>query len=264
MRYSMLLSLFLISAQLHTHDIIQRALAYELQPATPTISQDTDPIATAAYKKVHEAKYNQALEIIIDGLEQYPTSFSLQIDFGTITGDYADTSSSLSDEIKENLRQKSKDCFEKLMAEVDEQPKNLEFYLKNEYGWRFRQHKYQYENGVNRAAYYSGTDEWPARAANSYYCQGVGAAHYAQEFLKNGDRQSATLWAQTSVVAWAQYFSYRTDYYNAYVHYALALGILGHHDAMIKALQKSANMIQSDLNYHEFKEVIDFINSLEN
>lgn len=263
MRYSMLLSLFLISSQLHAHDIIQRALAYELQPATPTTSWDTDTIATAAYKKVHEAKYDQALEIILDGLEQYPTSFSLQIDFGTITGDYADTSSSLSDEIKENLRQKSKACFEKLMTEVDEQPKNLEFYLKNEYGWRFRKHKYQYENGVNKITYYQNTEEWSKRASSGYYCQGVGAAHYAKELLQHGDRQSATLWAQTSVVAWAQYFSYKNDYYNAYVHYALALGILGHHDEMIKALQKSADMIQSDLNYHEFKEVIDFINNLE-
>jgi hypothetical protein len=264
MKNQILLSLLVISSYLYPDDNIQQALNFQLQPTTLATSCQTNSIATAAYKKIHEAKYDQALQIIINGLYHYPNDFSLQIDFGTIIGDFADTSSSLSDEIKENLRQKSKNCFEKLMTEVDGQPKNLEFYLKNEYGWRFRQHKYQYENGINRAAYYSGTDEWNTRAANCYYFQGVGAAHYAKELLKAGDKQSSALWAQKSLVAWAQYFSYKNDYYNAYVHYALALGILGHQDEMFKALQKSADMIQSDLTYHEFKEIIDFINSLKN
>jgi hypothetical protein len=43
------------------------------------------------------------------------------------------------------------------------------------------------------------------------------------------------------------------------VHYALALGILGHTEEMYRALQRSASIIGRDLEYHEFKEVIDFV-----
>lgn len=57
----------------------------------------------------------------------------------------------------------------------------------------------------------------------------------------------------------AQYFTYDHNYYNSYVHYALALGILGYEDEMMKALQRSADLIHKDLSYTEFKDVTDFV-----
>ena len=54
-----------------------------------------------------------------------------------------------------------------------------------------------------------------------------------------------------------QHFTHENDYYNSYVHYALALGILGYRTEMLRALQRSAQLINKDLTYHEFTEVID-------
>ncbi len=68
---------------------------------------------------------------------------------------------------------------------------------------------------------------------------------------------------QKALVALAQYFSYENDYYNSYVHYALALEIIGYKEEMMRALQLSASIINRDLSYHEFKEVINFIDGIE-
>lgn len=96
-----------------------------------------------------------------------------------------------------------------------------------------------------------------------YYYQGVGAVYHAQQLFESGDQLLAQKWAEKSLVAWAQYFTSTNDYYNSYVHYALALGLLGYYHEMMQALQKSADLIQKDLNYHEFKDVIDFINKIK-
>jgi len=65
-----------------------------------------------------------------------------------------------------------------------------------------------------------------------------------------------------AMVSWAQYFTYKNDYYNAYVHYAIALGVLGYKEEMMRALLRSASFINKDLTYFEFKEIIDFFESL--
>jgi len=63
------------------------------------------------------------------------------------------------------------------------------------------------------------------------------------------------MWARRAVKAWENYFEFKADYYNAYVHYALALGILGRHGEMSAALKTSAKLSGKSDSYREFAEV---------
>ena len=158
------------------------------------------------------------------------------------------------------MEEKSKEMFNKLMNEVEDQEIEDIYVFKNEYFFRFALHKEQYENGKEMVDhYYNNIDNFESRCiGKGYYYQGVGAAHYAQQLLIDGQKELALEYAQRSLVAWAQHFSYKNDYYNSYVHYALALGILNYREEMLKALEHSARLINRDLTYHEFVEVINF------
>ncbi len=165
--------------------------------------------------------------------------------------------------LKQPMLEKSKAVFKKLMKEVDNQPLGVVFYFKNEYFARFEEYKAQYENGVARINAYWGKKEWLAKGfgyyplgMGGYYSEGVGAANYAYEQYKKGHKKLAQQYAEKALVAWAQCFSYDNTYYNAYVHYALTLGILGHKEEMLRALQRGADLIHQDLNYPEFKKII--------
>ena len=153
--------------------------------------------------------------------------------------------------------QRSKQLFERLMKEIDGQPKEASYILKNEYYYRFAKYREQYELGL------CGVNEFGSRCFLGYYSQGVGAANYARKLLEIGNKQLALDYAQKALIAWAQYFTYKNDYYNPYVHYALALGILGYKEEMMRALRRSASIINQNLCYHEFKDVIDFIEKIE-
>ena len=95
-----------------------------------------------------------------------------------------------------------------------------------------------------------------------YYSQGVGASNYAYKLYQAGNRALAMVYAQKALVAWAQCLSYDNNYYNAYVHYGLTLGILGDKTEMLRALQRGAELIHQDLTYPEFKKVIELIDKL--
>jgi hypothetical protein len=166
-----------------------------------------------------------------------------------------DHSENFSGETKEKMEQKAKECFNKLMTELEGQEIAEMYQFRNEYFFRFSDHKNQYENGIEMASCYN-TTTLPLK--NAYYYQGVGAAHYAKQLLIENKKKLALEYAQKALVAWAQHFSYENDYYNSYVHYALALAILGHKEEMFRALQRSATLINRDLTYHEFAEIITF------
>jgi len=59
-------------------------------------------------------------------------------------------------------------------------------------------------------------------------------------------------WAEKSISSWEQYFEYESDYYNPYVHYALAWGILGKLDKMSTALTLAQMKSGKGENYSEF------------
>ena len=240
--------------------IIERALKVDLPIALSIDSQETKAVSDEAMKKVYEGNYEQAIDITLKGLERFPSDFTLQSDLAALLGDCSEITPS---PLKERMVEKAKHLFDKLLKEADRQPKEAYYPFKNEYYYRFKKYKEQYELGLKRVADYWGTAEWNSVGFKGYYSQGVGAANYARQLMQEGNKAQALHYAQKAVVAWAQYFSYKNDYYNALVHYSLALGILGFKDEMMRALEHSASLIKKDLDYFEFKEVITFVNSLD-
>lgn len=238
--------------------IIKNALSQEFLPTNTVVLEEANIFCTEAMKKVEEANYEEAINIISIGLRKFPENFKLQYYLAALLGD---TSEITSEPLKNKMVKKSKTMFNKLLVEADKQPKEIFYPFKNEYFYRYGKYLEQYKLGLERVAAYWGTNEWKALGIKGYYSQGVGAANYAKKLLINGNKKSAREYAQKALVAWAQYFSYTNDYYNAYVHYALALGILGHKEEVLRALQRSASIIHQDLSYHEFKEVIDFFDN---
>lgn len=233
---------------------IQRALNFTIDATDDVESTLADEITDQAFKQVMNCEYEAALAIILDGLEQLPYNFALQSDFAALVGDFSETRSG---PVKEQLSQKSQELFVYLLDVAEQQPKFRKHQFKNEYFFRFAQYKNQYENGLELIAR-SEQEEIVATKGKGYYYQGVGASRYAKQLLAENDDSLAREYAYQAVVSWAQYFTYENDYYNAYVHYAIALGVLGYKEEMMRALVRSGSFINKDLNYFEFKDVIDF------
>lgn len=237
--------------------IIETALNMTLPVVDTTISKEIKKIGDQASKKIREGNYEEAIDITLSGLNKFPRNFKLQSNLASLLGDCAEI---IPSPLKERMTNRSKQLFKKLMNETAGQPKTELYYFKNEYYYRFGMYREQYELGLLEVSNCWGTDEWEStKGFNGYYSQGVGASNYARQLLEAGNKQQALEYAQKALVAWAQYFTYSNNYYNAYVHYAMALGILGFKNEMMKALSRSASLIKQDLNYYEFKEVIDFI-----
>jgi tetratricopeptide (TPR) repeat protein len=238
---------------------IEEALASNLQPTSVQNEKEATKIYQQVIEAVSKADYENALNISACEVKKHPNSFMAQMCLAAILGDYSEL---FAEPLKSSMIQKSKQMFEKLMGEVSFQPKKLAYKFKNEYYFRLGKHKEQYENGLEMLNdFYNTTEYNDDICAAAYYNQGVGAAHYAKLLLLAGKRKEALEYAQKAIIAWAQYFSLVNTYYNSYVHYGLALGILGKKDEMMRALERSANLINRDLNYTEFKDVIDFINN---
>lgn len=247
-------------AQERLPSTVEHALRITLA-ATDTIASDQgDELARQAFQKVIEGNYEASLSMVLEGIEMFPSNFILQANLASLLGDYA---GSFSGALHGAMINRSQQIFNKLMSEVEGQHPADVFYLKNEYFFRFRLYKEQYELGLEKIAYYQGTEKWNSCASSCYYTQGVGAAQYARELLLKGNKSLAFDYAQKAIIAWAQHFSYSNSYYNSYVHYALALGILGYKDEMMKALQRSADLIKKDLSFNEFREVVEFIEAME-
>lgn len=238
---------------------VERALQVELPVTDGVDVPAVHEYLSRVYDTVLACRYDQALDATLEGLIKFPANFALQLELTILLGDHSENFSS---PLKEIMIQRSKELFIKLGKEVYKQPKRDIYLFRNEYYYRFAMYKDQYELGIEVVADYWGTPEWQKVGKSGYYYQGVGAANYARELCKQGDKELATCYAHKALVAWAQYFTLKNDYYNAYVHYALALGILGHTQEMMRALQRSADLIKRDLTYHEFKEVIEFVEQL--
>jgi hypothetical protein len=234
---------------------VDRALSFSIVPTDNVESEVVDTIIDAAFKQVMNCEYEAALAIILDGLEQYPSHFDLQSNLAALIGDYSETCSG---ELKETLAQKSQALFNQLLEVAEHQPKYKKHQFKNEYFFRHAQYKNQYENGLELIAR-SQLEEIVATKGKGYYYQGVGAARHAQQLVTQGNKVLSCEYAHKAIISWAQYFTYENDYYNAYVHYALALGILGYIEDMVHALLRSASFINKDLSYFEFQDVIDFL-----
>ena len=256
-----LASLFFISSHalcqelsIEEQQFLERILTTSLSTTNAIVIQESQECLDALRVKVREAHYKEAILIVMSYLERFPESFAIQSYFAALTGDYSELTP---EPFKQQLIDNAKNIFNRLRQESIHQSKDALCLFTNEYCYRFALYKEQYENGLETVAHYWESPEKLTCGLKGYYYQGVGAANYAKVLFQQGDNALATEYAHKAVIAWAQYFSYKNDYYNAYVHYALALGVLGYKEEMMKALKHSAELINRDLDYQEFKDVIE-------
>jgi tetratricopeptide (TPR) repeat protein len=240
--------------------IIEQCLEMTLPQSNVHVSQEALSYKSDVVKNIEKGNYQEALEIVYKGLAVYPQSFMLQTYFAALIGDLSEQ---YTHPLKQKMIEKSKQAFNKLLSESAVQPKRDMYRFKNEYYYRFGLHEQQYISGQKMVDDYWKTPEWLTQdGLSGYYYQGVGATYYAKQSLLQDKKQLALEYAHKALVAWAQYFSWENNFYNAYVHYALALGILGNTKEMMHALQRGADLIKKDLSYHEFQEVITFVGKL--
>ncbi|HEV2601796.1 MAG TPA: hypothetical protein VGT41_05910 [Candidatus Babeliales bacterium] len=256
----LLTSMISISAITANNTILNAlALCASLPQTTVMSHENAFEYTKQALRATSDGDYEKSLATILHGLEKFPQSFTLQTYLAISIAHF----SKLYNEPFKNILEKiSKTVFDKLMNEVDEQPKADSYNFKNEYFHRFGMYLEQYEAGIAMMYDYWRTPEWTHYAATAYYRQAVGATCHAKELLLKGKRKHALIQAQTALVAWAQHFNYADASHNALVHYALALGILGYRQEMMHALHQSAHLINKDLDYIEFQEIITFINAI--
>lgn len=197
----------------------------------------------AAWKAIMNADYKKAIEILTPIYKKYPKDFRV-INFYTST--LADYGEFLPERKRKAFKKRGCELLSGLLKRLRGIDRAWSFSTRNEYYYHSAQYDKQYYLGLERAR--SGDK-------TGYYSQGVGSAWHAYSHAKKGRIYFANIWARRSVRAWANYFKFKADYYNAYVHYALALGILGRTADMETALNKSAKLSGKPDSYHEFKDV---------
>lgn len=125
----------------------------------------------------------------------------------------------------------------------------------NEFYFQSGRHKEQYELGESNYQQY--------KNKHYHYSSGVGAAWYAKQLFERGNVQRGKVWARRSIEAWSSYHQLISNYYNSYVHLALAHGLLGEIHKMEEALNASAKLCGKDVQtFKEFVEIRDVIRKL--
>ncbi|MFC1522768.1 hypothetical protein ACFL6Y_10195 [Elusimicrobiota bacterium] len=200
-----------------------------------------------ARKFVWKAKYTKALRTVQDGLSRWSDSFLLRSAYASILGDYAEE---LPPTRHKTCKQKACKLLRHLLLRHRGVDPQLIYRTKNEYYYHSGQFKKQYLLGTRNAS------------ARGRYSQGVGAAQYARILAEQKRMRSAFFWAQRAIRSWERFFKTTPDYYNAYVHYALALGIVGQINDMNAALRKAGKLSHQPQAYREFKEVRDAIKKI--
>jgi hypothetical protein len=254
---------FLNSCEFYTHDTVHQALNLTL-PACDRISDNDSEYGFNEVKT--KGDYQAYLAATLRNLQKCPTSLLDQTELAAILAVY---SHHFTEPLRSEMQQKSQEVFTKLLPELEAYDQNQDpndiftqqvaIYFKESYLYSFNQFKDLYELGLKIMNLEKPTNHWNF---GGYFSQGIGAAHYAQECWLAGDRKPAHEWAAKSVTAWELCFkhaAYEKDYFRPYVEYALALGILGRQEEMMKALNTAAELIHTDLSYPEFQEVIDFV-----
>lgn len=195
-------------------------------------------------RAVKKADYAKAYKIAKHAYKTFPDVPFSEVDLYTVAADYAAICGGVKGK---RLHRESviglRSVMRKLMR-FDQTQRNI---LRNEYYFQTRQFKKQYELGIEE---YKTTKSYRA-----FYSSGVGAAWYANEMFKKGQVKRCQSWAQKSVEAWEQFFKHRKDYYNPYVHFALALGFLGRSKEMEASLAKAQKLSKKPKSFSEFKEV---------
>lgn len=195
---------------------------------------------------VHQADYSQALTTCLHGRRKWPEDFKIQSAYASVLGDRAED---LPPERRQRLKRKAAGLLKGLLPRLREVSALESLRTRNEYYYHSEQFLKQYQLGR-------------AYGVRGLYSQGVGAAWHAKRLAEEGRKMSARRWAERSIEAWERYFKVRPDYYNAYVHYALVLGILSRLPEMEKALEKSTALSGRPASYREFQEVREIVEKL--
>ncbi|MDQ7774137.1 MAG: hypothetical protein RDU13_11535 [Elusimicrobiales bacterium] len=195
------------------------------------------------WKAVEDADYSRAMGFLTPLYKKYSRDFKVAKTYAMALGDYAET---LNGARGKALKARSRALLRGLLRRLGNVRWEWSISARNEYYYHTGQFRKQYVLGLEAAA---GGHNW------GYYGQGVGAANYAYEHAVAGRRGLAAMWARRAVRSWETFFKFKPDYYNAYVHYALALGILGRLKGMEAALRKSASLSGKPASYKEFAGV---------
>ena len=203
-----------------------------------------------AWEQIHKANYKKAFEIISKAKKLWPNDFHVTSYYASIMADYGEHL-----ENRKKLIYKKKACviLRKLLYRTKGVDKRMVYVTRNEYYYHSKQFRKQYLLGLEIV---------PKTNKPGYYSQGVGATWHSLYLAKKNINHLAILWAKRAVKACKLYFKINPDYYNSYVHYALALGILKKFEEMENALQKSQKLSGKNKSYNEFKEIRDIIKKL--
>lgn len=200
-----------------------------------------------AWKAIMDADYGKAIRILTPVYKKYPCDFRVINFYASTLADYGECQP---ESEKKRLKKRGCELLRGLLKRLRGMSRELGYSTRNEYYYHSAQHDKQYRLGVECVR---------AGEKRGYYSQGVGAAWHAYGHARNGRKYLAEMWAKRAIRAWENYFKFNADYYNAYVHYALALGIIGRIKDMEESLVKSAKLSGKPKSYREFAEVRDNI-----
>lgn len=126
--------------------------------------------------------------------------------------------------------------------------------IRNEYYWFSKQPRKQYNLGleINKADSEAG-----------HYSQGVGAAMLAYQYAKNNQWKKAIEWSKKSETAWLLFFKIKPNWFNAYMFYALVLGIQQRDREVKQAIRKSAKISGQSPDSKTFSFVFEKLKKLE-
>lgn len=193
---------------------------------------------------VKKANYKKALILAQKLKKDFKGNVLAEAYYATVLGDYAEFANT-----KATRRFKKEAA--KILLKSTKKLRGINLFwssrIRNEYYYHSGQFKKQYLLGKELVQ--------KSHDKGRYYTQGVGAANYAYELATKGKKKLSEKWARIAIAAWGKYTRHIPDYYNSYVHYALALGILSKFKESNQKLLKASKLSGKSLNYFEFKEV---------
>lgn len=208
------------------------------------------------FKKVSEAirvaNYKRGYILAGKALKLFPEQPLAELDYYTIMADYGAVMGGSEGRRLHKRGTKGLCRMIKKIRSFDEEDRS---FVKNEVYFQTRQFKKQYELGISE---YKKT-----KNLRCFYSSGVGAAWYANDMFKKRQIKRCQSWAQKSVDAWEKFWGYRKDYYNAYIHYALALGFLGRTSEMEKALKTAQKISKKPASFSEFANIRNIIKNFQ-
>lgn len=191
---------------------------------------------------VQRAKHREAFILAQKLHRAYPNNPEVQYEFAVLLGD---NTQGIKKHQAERNRLRCVALLKQLLPKTAGVDALTRYRIRNEYFWFTRQHRKQY---------LLGTEGLRSGIKKAYYSQGVGAAWHALKLAEDKQTARAAKWAERSVVAWRKFLA-KNEYYNAYVHLGLALGVMGRKKEMEEALKRGAKVAGASTNFHEFSEI---------